>query len=341
MRIRAADGADAARWNAFVNLCPQANFYQRYEWAHVNREHLGHRTHFLLAERGDAVAGVLPLVRVRSLLFGDVLASMPFVNFGGAAGVDEATEDALVDAAREYAERFRCHYLQIRATRPYDDFQVTTDKVSMTVDLDPDPEALMRAFSTKHRTNIRRAQKNGITVRAGGAELLTDFYTTLSASWQYLGTPLYGLRYFQDIVRRFGDDVRIFVAYHEGVPVATAFNGQFRDTVEGMWAGVHPRFQGLQPNYVLYWEMIRDSCERGLKYFHLGRSTKDSGAARFKEKWTARPQQLYWNYSLVRAKELPGLNPDNPRYERAIRTWRRLPLGVLRLVGPPLARLIP
>lgn len=341
MRVRAATEADAARWNAFVNLCPRANFYQRFEWAAVNRQRLGHRAEFLLAERGTEVVGVLPVVRVRSLLFGDVLASMPFVNFGGPAGIDDATEDALAAAAAARADALRCDHLQLRATRAFPGFEVGTDKVSMTVTLDPDPEALMRSFSAKHRANVRRAQKNDISVRAGREELLDDFFRVLSLSWQRLGTPLYRRSYFADIVRRFGPGTRLFVAYHNGAPIATAFNGEFRGTVEGMWAGVDPRAQELQPNYVLYWEMLRDACERGLERFHLGRSTKDSGAVRFKEKWAATPQQLHWNYHLVRAREMPRLNPDNPKYARAIRTWQRLPLGVLRVIGPPLARLIP
>jgi FemAB-related protein (PEP-CTERM system-associated) len=302
---------------------------------------LGHESRFLMAERGEEVVGVLPLIRVRSRLFGDVLASMPFVNFGGPAGLDPEAESGLVDAACAWADELRCDYLQIRADRAVGDLPSTTDKVSMTIDLEPDSEAMMARFSSKHRTNIRRAQKHDISVRAGGADCLADFFGVLSRSWKELGTPLYRRAYFEDIVQRFGDDVRIFVAYAGGVPIATAFNGHFRGTVEGLWAGVDPRARALQPNYVLYWEMIRDACERGFQRFHLGRSTKDSGAVRFKEKWTAEPKQLYWHYHLVRAQGVPQLNPDNPRYDLAIRTWRRLPLSVLRVVGPPIARLIP
>ena len=135
--------------------------------------------------------------------------------------------------------------------------------------------------------------------------------------------------------------MRIFVAYHDGAPVAAAFNGHFRDTVEGMWAGVDPRRQELQPNYVLYWEMIADACRRGYRYFHLGRSTKDSGAQRFKEKWLGEPKQLYWNYHLATDDVMPNLAPTNPEFALAIRAWRRMPLAVLRVVGPPIARLIP
>ena len=118
-------------------------------------------------------------------------------------------------------------------------------------------------------------------------------------------------------------------------------NGHFRGTVEGMWSGMDPAGRDLQPNYVLFWEMIKDACERGFSRFHLGRSTEDSGAARFKAKWNAEPERLFWNYHLVRSKEIPALNPDNPKFALAIRTWRRLPMGVTRILGPPLARLLP
>lgn len=341
MRIRPATDADASRWNAFVNLCEGGNFYQRFEWRAINGGSLGHRTHFLLAERGDEVVGVFPLVHVKSLIFGHVLSSMPFVNFGGPAALDDETEAALVGAAREYADGVRCDYLEIRATKPLGDLRTNTDKVSMTIPLVPDPEQMMAGFAQKHRHNIRRALKNGLEVRAGGAELLDDFYALMSLSWKELGTPLYRREYFADVLTRFGTDARIFVAYHEGKPIATAFNGYHRGTAEGMWAGVDPAYHQLQPNYVLYWEMIRDCCLRGCTAFHLGRSTKDSGSVQFKEKWLAEPKQLYWNYHLVRAKELPGLNPRNPKYALAIRTWRKLPMSVLRVIGPPLARVIP
>jgi FemAB-related protein (PEP-CTERM system-associated) len=341
LRIRVATDRDAGRWNEFLNLCPRANFYQRYEWEQANRVLLGHRTLFLLCEQGDRIVGVLPLVNIRSRLFGNVLTSMPFVNFGGPAAHHDAIEEILVREACAHADRHRGRYLEVRSTRPLAGLLQRTDKVSMTIALKDDPEQMMAAFSQKHRHNIRRAQKAGFEVRTGGAELLDDFFDILSFSWHALGTPLYRKSYFAGLLRAFGTDLRVYVAYHEGRPVATALNGFFKDTVEGMWAGVDPRHAELQPNYVLYWEMIADACRSGYRQYHLGRSTKDSGAQRFKEKWLGEPKQLYWNYHLVTDEEMPHLSPSNPQFDRAIRTWRRMPLAVLRVIGPPIARLIP
>jgi FemAB-related protein (PEP-CTERM system-associated) len=341
MRVRPAEPGEGPRWNKFLEQAEHGNFYQRFEWGAANRELLRLPTTFLLAERGSEITGILPLVHVKSRLFGDILSSMPFVNFGGPAATDGGSEAALVEAACRQAEERGCDYLEIRANRKLEPLPSTSHKVSMTLRLEGDADAMMASFTSKHRANIRRTYRDGISVRAGGRELLDPFYTLLSKSWRATGTPLYRKRYFEGLLDRFGDDLRIFVAYKGEDPLATAMNGHFRKTVEGMWAGIDPAHRNLQPNYVLFFEMIRDACERGYQHFHLGRSTEGSGAARFKARWGAEPQPLYWSYHLVNREDLPALNPDNPKYALAIRAWRRLPLFATRLLGPPLARLLP
>jgi hypothetical protein len=47
---------------------------------------------------------------------------------------------------------------------------------------------------------------------------------------------------------------------------------------------------------------------------------------------------LYYEYFLVRLKEMPNLSPTNPKYARAIDLWRRMPLKFTQLVGPPVAK---
>lgn len=340
--IRAADARDRERWNAFLDNSSDGNFYQMYEWERVNREALGHGTHFLIVDDGGGqVLGVLPLVRVRSRLFGDILASMPFVNYGGPTAVDEEVESALVKEACRLAEELETDYLELRANRPLGTLATTTDKVSMTVPLDPDPDVVWRAFKSKHRNNIKGVLKGGVEVRSGREELLDAFYSLMARSWRDLGTPLYDRAYFETVLDTFGDRIRIFVAYKDDVPVATALNGHFGGTVEGLWAAMDPEHRKLQANYALYWEMIRDACARGYSAFHLGRSTVDSPAARWKERWTAEPEPLYWCYHLVNRDELPELNPNNPKFAMAIRVWRKLPLGLTTSIGPHLARVLP
>ncbi len=338
--VRDADDTDCERWNGFL-ASTEGTFYQAYEWRELNREELRHETWFLMAERDGDIEGVLPLVRVRSRLFGDIVCSMPFVNYGGVCARSESARSALVAEARRRAEEATCDYLEIRAREELPGMASRSDKVTMRLPLDTDPDVVWRSFKSKHRNNVNRVQREGVEVESGGELLVPAFYRLLSASWSDMGTPLYRESYFRALMNLFGDRARIFLAYQGGRPIAGALNGYFNGVVEGMWAAMLPEARKLQPNYVLYWEMIRHGCIEGLPWYHLGRSTRDSPAAAWKARWGAEAIPLYWNYHLVGRSSVPELNPRNPKYRAAIAAWRRLPLAFTRAMGPPLARLIP
>ena len=143
------------------------------------------------------IAGILPLSLVASPWFGRILCSMPYVNYGGPCADDAETEDALTRRAVELTDEIGAKHLEMRTRRPSGvELPVSLRKVSLTLTLNPDPEVLCKGFTSKHRTNIRRAEKNGLTVRAGGLELLDTFYAVMERSWQHLGTPLYRKQYF-------------------------------------------------------------------------------------------------------------------------------------------------
>ena len=133
------------------------------------------------------------------------------------------------------------------------------------------------------------------------------------------------------------------MVFYQGKAIATAFNGHFRDTVEGMWTYALKEHAGLYTNYLLYWEMIKDACIRGYTLFHLGRSTHESGATFYKSKWNAQTHQLYWEYLLNerRRSDLPELNVDNPKYKLAINMWRKMPVRITNWIGPFLSKSLP
>jgi lipid II:glycine glycyltransferase (peptidoglycan interpeptide bridge formation enzyme) len=196
-------------------------------------------------------------------------------------------------------------------------------------------------FKSAHRQDIRKATKAGFTVRHGGRELLPDFYDVLSESWRDLGTPFYAWDYFDRLFGRLGDRLWISVVYQESEAAAAQLSGSFAGVAEGMWLGTRERYRRQYAGYLLYWEILKYASEQGLRRYHLGRSTADSGAEAFKKKWNAYPKQLYWYHLLEPGAARPALNVKNPRYQRAIKLWRRLPVSVARVVGPPIARGIP
>jgi FemAB-related protein (PEP-CTERM system-associated) len=238
--------------------------------------------------------------------------------------------------------RERVAYLEMRNRRRLGtDLPTSEHKVSMTVDLDPNPEVLWAAFKTDHRRDIRRAAKNGLTVGCGGAELLDPFYAVMSESWRDIGTPIYAKSYFRRIIEEFPGAIRICLVSAGDEPAAAAFYGLHGKTAEGMWLGSRMKFRKQMAAYLLYWETIKDTCERGLERYHLGRSSNDSGGESHKRKWNAYTTQLYWQYILGTKRQMPALNVDNPRYRLAIAAWRKLPIAATQRLGPFIAGSIP
>jgi len=107
------------------------------------------------------------------------------------------------------------------------------------------------------------------------------------------------------------------------------------------WAASRREMLRFSPNMLLYWEAIADAADRGLREFCMGRSTEGSGPHRFKTQWGATPTRLRWEYVLPEGGEMPGLNPDNPKFRLAVRIWQRLPLPLTRWLGPPIVRHLP
>ena len=107
---------DVARWNAFVASVAGSTFCHQAGWRDVMQSVLGHETSLLVAtdETGEW-RGVLPLVRVRSIL-GRYSISMPFMNDGGPLGDDDAIA-ALVEFAVADAEKSGAKLLELRSRR--------------------------------------------------------------------------------------------------------------------------------------------------------------------------------------------------------------------------------
>ena len=341
LTIRAAASADGTDWNAFVGKTARAELYHDYRWRTLMETVFGNECHYLFA-RDDGIRGVLPLVRLRSRLFGDFMVSVPYVNYGGIVADAPHIEQALLAAAQRLARELGVAHIELRHRSDSEfDLPIRDDKVTMRLALPASEEALWNSFKGKLRSQIRRPEKAGATTRSGGAELLRDFYSVFARNMRDLGTPVYPLRFFRAIVDTFSREAKLHIVMLEGRPVAAALTLAHRSTVEIPWASSLRSANSVGVNMLLYWSVLRDAVAGGLRWFDFGRSTKDSGTFRFKQQWGAEPQALRWHYWLPSGGELPRLTPSNPKYRLAIAVWKRLPLPVANALGPLLVKHLP
>ena len=333
LEVRTGTQHDRARWEAFVDSCPEATFFHRAGWQEVIEQAFGHRTHYLLAEFDGVIEGVLPLAEIKSFLFGHSLSSLPFCVYGGVAASSDRAREALDKAAVELAEKLRVDHLEYRTLEARRRDWATKDLyVTFRKDIDPEPEKNLNAIPRKQRAMVRKGIKAGLV-----AEIDPDtkrFYAAYSDSVHRLGTPVFSRRYFEVLCDVFSRECEILTVTHEGAVVASVLSLYFRDQVLPYYGGGTRAARELAGNDFMYWEVMRRACERGVRVFDYGRSKRGTGSFDFKKNWGFEPQPLNYQYRLVRGATVPDHNPLNPKYRLFIALWQRLPLPVANAIGP-------
>lgn len=337
------DCSDRRFWDDYVINNQKSSNYHRYAWRDVVENSFQHPCYYLAAQNSNGrILGVLPLVFVKSRLFGRFLVSQPFFNYGGLLCENQEIGNALLAEADKLRKELGAEHVELRHTNPWAAGLPTKQhKVCMILELAKDIETQWQGFNAKLRNQVRKAEKSGLSTATGGRELLSDFYTVFVRNMRDLGTPVYEQKFFDELLAVFPGDSRIIAVFHEGKPVAAGLILRFRDTLEIPWASSNRDYNHLCPNNLLYWTALQHALKIGCTRFDFGRSTPGEGTYRFKEQWGARALQLNWQYLLESGVALPELNNKNPKYEMAIRIWRRLPLTLTRILGPHIVKSIP
>jgi FemAB-related protein (PEP-CTERM system-associated) len=279
--------------------------------------------------------GVLHLVRQKGLTGGAHLVSLPYFDAAGILADDRDATVALLAQARSLMAELGARWVELRQAEPLPgDLPSRTDKVTLRLPLPNDPEILWKALDAKVRNQVRKGQKENLTVHQGGADLLPDFYAVYARTMRDLGSPPHHERFFRLIAEQFGEAVRVFVVRAGDRPLAASVTLADSRGVRVPWAGNDWRVRQSCANMLLYWSMLEEACRRQAPCFDFGRSTRDSGTYRFKAQWGAKEVPLYWFYLLRPGEEIPDLRPDSPKYRLATALWRRLPLCLVRLIGP-------
>jgi FemAB-related protein (PEP-CTERM system-associated) len=329
-------------WDDYVARRPESSVYHLAAWAGVMARVFKHRTRYLAACAAGQIVGVLPLVLFNTPLFGRFATSMPFVNYGGILADTNEVATALLRAAVHETQTARGAYLELRHTRRlFEDLPVQTHKVEMVLPLQETIDQQWRALDRKLRNQIRKAEKSGLTVQRGGAELLDAFHGVLAHRMRDLGSPVHSKRFFADILATFPDRTRLVCVSHGSTVVAASFMIWHGPDIEVPWAAALRAYNPMCPNVLLYWDMLQFSIERRFARFDFGRSTPNEGTFHFKQQWGAEPHALYWEYWLSQGHGLPDRSPKNPRFTALIGAWRKLPLAVTQAVGPLIVRGIP
>jgi serine/alanine adding enzyme len=333
---------DPSSWDTYVASMTGASNYHRWGWKTAIEKTFGHSSYYLAALDDVKIQGILPLVDMKSRLFGHFLVSLPFFSYGGVLASSTSARDALLLKASELAQDSGASHIELRQGTAQDlKWTDRTFKVTMELNLPETVDTLWDGLSSGMRNKVRKAQKNNFRIEWGAIESVDIFYQIFSTNMRNLGTPVYPKAWFLNLCKEFPQEVKVLTLWDEGVAVASGIVTCFRNALELPWSATLTESRKKYSAVFLYWTLLEWAISNNYRSVDFGRCTKGSGVYEFKKHWNSQERPLHWYYWLASGAPVPELRPDNPRYHLASQVWKRLPVPIANLLGPRIVRSIP
>jgi serine/alanine adding enzyme len=283
-------------WDSFVTNTEGGTCYHLSGWKDAFEKTYQYKTYYLFATESEAssnnsnpnIVGILPLVLIKSLLFGRFLVSLPFFDHVGVLTQSKNAEIVLIKKATEIARQESAEFVEFRHHLPilskdtegnwYGGELVTEQrKLTLHLELPNTADELWKSFKSKLRSQIKKPMKEGLTAKIGGIEEVDNFYNIFAQNMRDLGTPVNSKWLFKNILLEFPQQAKICIVSKDKKPVAAGFVVGFKEKLHIPWASALKNFNHLSPNMLLYWSILEYACNQKYKIFDFGRSTPGVG----------------------------------------------------------------
>lgn len=278
---------DREQWNTFVIQQKNVHIMQSYEWGELN-QYLGARVYRLGALENNQLVGImqlhvvaipLPVIRLNYLycIRGPILEDP-----------DAPALAALVKHAQGIARKEHAVVLRLDPNIADDDpqaevwlqafkrlgFQTNTHtgvaRRSWVLDLRPSAETLLANFKMTWRQNVRSAQRKGVTIREATTDADFDaYYSILSITSERDDFFIHNKDYLKVVYTQYqkqGQAV-LFLAEHEGEPIATKMLIRVGDWCWDMFGGSSNHKRNLKATYLLQYQCFLWAKEQGCNFF--------------------------------------------------------------------------
>ena len=352
MNTRIASVEDRHKWDNYVVSYQGSSPYHLFGWGLAVKEAYRHELYYFLAEEGEHIVGLLPLIYIKPPLLKGELVSLPFCDIGSVLADNEDVKNALISEAFALAKKVKAKHLELREYSSQENRDIFSqygmtsreDKVQMILPLPDSSESLLAGFKSKLRSQVKKAEKNGLIFDWITPGNMDDFYNVFSINMKDLGSPVHSKKWFSSLMSGLGDAIKIGVVYYDQTAVGTGIILCHGKRISIPWASTLRQYNHLSTNMLLYWNLLKFSADNGYKEFDFGRSTPEEGTYKFKAQWGAEPCQLNWkSISFVKIKSnasQEGSLGSRSYRELVERAWRKLPLPLANGIGPLIRKYI-
>lgn len=329
-----------AKWNELVTESDHSRVYHLHQWGTLLEEVHGHRLVYLQEDEG-----VFPLAHIKSSIFGNRLISLPFADYGGLCSQYKGTAEKLILQSTEIAQQMGVDFVEIRCPhQPYFEplerhgFVRRDDYFTFVLTLDRSVDELWRFIDEKKMKKMRKAERNGVRVMEATQKAdVKVFYALYQRTVKRLGSPPQPYQFFDrmwDML--YPQNVRVFLAMHEGTYIAGKLILLHHDVVQQAYSCSLRQYFSLAPNDLLQWHIIKWGSENGFTRVNFGRTREDEGTELFKRQWGGQVVKMPYFYRFYKKalKERQEI-----QYKWISRFWAKYtPEFIANRIGPWIVR---
>ena len=273
-----------AEYEAFVQSHPKGHFAQSVLWA-KQKPMWSWRAIICRGEDGKIKGSVSYLIRKMPV----VRKNMMYSCRGPVCDLkDRATFEELMEASKKLAKELKAYVIKMDPDVPSSDtefmkllsdlgfqskdkgknFEAIQPRYVFRLYLDGrNEEEMMASFHQKWRYNIRLAVKKGVEIRLCGKEMVEDFTRIMVETGVRDNFATRPASYFAAMLDNLGDRCRLYMAFHEGKPIAGTLAILYGDKVWYLYGASSNEHRNLMPNYLLQWNMIQWAIENNSRVY--------------------------------------------------------------------------
>ena len=271
-------------YEAFVQSHPKGNFAQSYLWGKQKPAWIW-KAIAVRGEDGNIKGTMAVMIRTMPI----VKKTMMYACRGPVCNLDDReTFGELLDGAKALAKEYKSYAIKIDPDVPSDNtdfadmlrsfgfrgkeggknFEAIQPRYVFRLNVEGKTEEEVQAgFHQKWRYNIRVAQKKGVEVKICGKEMIPAFSDLMLTTGVRDGFVTRQPAYFAAMLDNLGEHCRLYMAFHEGRPIAGTLAIHYGDKVWYLYGASSNEDRNLMPNYLLQWEMIKWAIETGCRIY--------------------------------------------------------------------------
>jgi hypothetical protein len=327
-------------WDELLLTADRATFFHTTAWARVLSESYGYKPLYFAAIDNGKLAGLIPVMEIKSFLTGKRGVSLPFTDFCPIVADSAGVLQGLLGALLEHGRKAGWKDIEFRGESGYfGDAPTSAEHFTHALKLDPDESEVFAGFKSNTRRNIRRAGAEGVEVQLlNSREAMADFSQLNCVTRRDHGLPPQSWSFFEKVYNYIIAARKGFVAlvFHQGKPIAGSVFFYFRGEGIYKYGASDKNYQHLRPNNLVMWEAIRWFCRNDVNTLNFGRTEPENkGLLQFKRGWGAKEGRVAY-YSLNLRKN--AFSAKRNGIKSSYPVFKILPIPVLRLIGSVLYR---